>query len=109
MLIMLKKNAIHNTASANEKISLNSSIMSDNAPENSENFPIINWDDFNLNGNKIKNSAEIFGNISFCLSRSINTPSLVKHGQSNTELQALKNVVLKLEAQMFYCPFGSSI
>ena len=42
MLIMLKKNAIHNTASANEKISLNSSIISDNAPENSENFPIIN-------------------------------------------------------------------
>ena len=30
----------------------------------------------------------------------INSPIIVKHGQSNTELQALKNYVLNIEAQM---------
>ena len=35
------------------------------------------------------------------LSHNINSPILVKHSQSNTELQALKNCNLKIEAQMF--------
>ena len=32
--------------------------------------------------------------------RNINTPILEKYGQLNTELQALKNYILKVEPQM---------
>ena len=48
----------------------------------------------------MKKSVEILDNIRPPLSCNINTPILVKHGQSNIELQALKNYILKIEAQM---------
>ena len=34
------------------------------------------------------------------LLHNINSPILVKHGQSNTELKALKNYILNIETQM---------
>ena len=48
----------------------------------------------------IKNSAEILEDIGPPLSHNINSPILLKHGQSNSELQTLKNYILKIEAQM---------
>ena len=47
-----------------------------------------------------QNSAEILDNTRPPISHNINTQILVKHGQSNTELQALQNYVLEIEAQM---------
>ena len=58
----------------------------ENAPTNTGNNSLINCTDFNANGNTLKNSAEIL--------------DFTKHGQSNTELQALKNYILNTEAQM---------
>ena len=49
---------------------------------------------------KKKNSAEILEKIIPSFFCSINTPILEKHGHLNTDLQALKNHRLKIEAQM---------
>ena len=91
---------MQNSASTNENLSLNSSIISDNNPENSENTLLIYCADFSLNRNTIKDSAEILEKIIPSFLRSINTPILEKHGHLNTDLQALKNHVLNIEAQM---------
>ena len=96
-----KENAIHNSASENENLSANSSIISDNNPANSENTLLIDCAECSLNGNTIKNSAKILEKIIPCFWRNINTPILEKHDQLNTELQALKNCILKVEAQMY--------
>ena len=74
-----------------------SSITSQNAPTISRNAPLINCTDFNVNGNTIKNSAEILDDIGPPLSHNISTPILLKHGQSNTKLQTLKYYILKIE------------
>ena len=81
----------------NEQLSSSSSITSENVPTNSGNTSLINWTDFNVNGNTLKNSAETLDN-SPPLSQNLNTPILVKDGQSNIELQALKNYILKIQA-----------
>ena len=81
-------------------MSLNSSVISDNNPANSENTLLIYCSDFSLNGNTIKNLAEFLEKIIPSFLRNINTPILEKQGQLNTELQALKNCILKTEAQM---------
>ena len=52
----------------------------------SVNTPLINCADFNVNGNITKNSAESLDDVGTTLWRNINTPILLKHGQSNTEL-----------------------
>ena len=88
---------ILNSTFTNEKLSSNSSIIFDNAPTNSENNPLINCADFNVNGNTIKNSAEILDNIKPSLSNNNNIPILENHGQSNAELKALKNYILRLK------------
>ena len=90
MLIVLKKKTILNSAPANEKSNSSSSITSENSPAICGNTPVINCADFNVNGNTIKHSVEILDNIRPPLSHNITTPILVKRGQSNTELQALK-------------------
>ena len=95
-----KENAIQNSASTNEKLSSNSSIIYNKNPTNSENTPLKNWADFSLNGKEIWNSAEILEKIVPSFLGNVNTPILVKYGQLNTELQALKNCILKIEAQM---------
>ena len=82
-IVNAKENSeVTDTTIGNENVGSNSSISSD-----------IN----KLSSNK---NTEIVDNISAPLSHNINPPILVKHGQSNTELQALKNYVLKIEAQM---------
>ena len=81
-------------------MSSNSSVISDNNPANSENTLLICCADFSLNGNTIKNLAEILEKIIPSFLRNINTPILEKQGQLNTKLQALKNYILKTEAQM---------
>ena len=92
-------------------MSSNSSIISDKNPANSENTLLkysansentllIYCADFSLNGNTIKNSAKILEKVIPFYLRNINIPILEKHGQLNTELQALKNYILKIEAQM---------
>ena len=81
-------------------MSSNSSVISDNNPANSENTLLICCADFSLNGNTIKNLAEILEKIIPSFLRDINTPILEKDGQLNTELQALKNYILQIEAQM---------
>ena len=95
-----KENTIQNSASANKKLSSSFSITSENAPTISRNVPLINCTDVNVNGNTIKNSADIPDDIGPLLLHNIDTPLLSKHGQSNTELQALKNYILKIEAQI---------
>ena len=75
-------------------------MISANAPTISRNAPLINCTDFNVNRNTTKNSAKILDDIGPPLSRNINTPILLKHGQSNTELQALQNYILKIAPQM---------
>ena len=70
-----------------------STITDENADSNSN----INFDIKKPSSNE---NTEIVGNISSPLSLKINTPLFVKHGQSNTELQALKNYIIKIEAQM---------
>ena len=95
-----KENVIQSSSSANEKFSSSFSITCKNALTIRRNAPLINCTDVNVNGNIIKNSAEILDDIGPPLSHKINTPMLLKHGQSNTELQSLKNFILKIEAQM---------
>ena len=95
-----KEITIQNSASVNEKLSLRSSVTSKNATTISRNALLINCTDFNVNGNKIKNSAQILDDTGPPLSHNINTLILLEHGLSNTELQALKNYILKIEAQM---------
>ena len=81
-------------------MSSNSSVISDNNPANSENTLLIYCADLSLNGNTIKNLAEFLEKIIPSFLHNINTPILEKQGQLNTELQALKNYILKTEAQM---------
>ena len=92
-------------------MSSNSSIISNNNPANSENTLLIysaNSEntlliycaDFSLNGNTIKNSAKILEKIIPFYLRNINSAIFEKQGQLNSELQALKNYILKIEAQM---------
>ena len=66
----------------NENVDSNSNISSD------------------INKTWSNENTEIIDNITPPLSHNIDTPHLVKHGQSNIELQALKNCILKIEAQM---------
>ena len=73
-----KESMIQNFASANEKLSSRSSIISGKAPTNNRNR--------NVNGNTFKNLAEILDTIDQII--------------SNTELQDLKNFILKIENQM---------
>ena len=75
-------------------------ITSENAQTISRNAQLIYCTDFNVNGNTIKNSTEILDDIGPPLSCNINTPVLLKHDESNTDSQALKNYILKIEAQM---------
>ena len=56
---------------------------------------------FGINKTSSNENTEIIDNISPVPSHNIITPLLVKHGQSNTELQTLKNYILKIEAQMY--------
>ena len=84
-------------ASANKTFSSSSSIKYENAVTIRGNTPLINCANFNVNRSKIKNSSEILDDIGPPLSHNINTPILVKHVQSNIELQALKNYFLKIE------------
>ena len=70
-----------------------SSIANENADSNS----IISSD---INKSPSNKNTEIVYNISPPLSHNISILLLVKHGQSNTELQALKNYILKIEARM---------
>ena len=81
-----------------------------NAKENSEvtdsNIGDENVDSssnisFGINKTSSNENTEIIDNISPVSSHNIITPLLVKHGQSNTELQTLKNYILKIEAQMY--------
>ena len=53
-----------------------------------------------INKTSSNENTKIIDNINPPLLHNIDTPLLVKHGQSNTELQALKNYILKIEAQM---------
>ena len=81
----------------NEQLSSSSSIIYENVPTNSGNTSLINCTDSSVNGNTLKNLAETLDN-SPPLPQNLNTPILVKHGQSNIELQALKNYILEIEA-----------
>ena len=81
-----------------------------NAKENSEvtdsNIGDENVDSssnisFGINKTSSNENTEIIDNISPLPSHNIITPLLVKHGQSNTELQTLKNYILEIEAQMY--------
>ena len=92
-------------------MSSNASIISDKNPANSENTSLkysansentllIYCADFSLNGKTIKNSAKILEKVIPSYLLNINIPILEKHGQLKTELQALKNYILKIEAQM---------
>ena len=80
-----------------------------NAKENSEVLDSITGNEkvdsnsnisFDINNTSSNENTEIIDNISPPLLHNIDTPLLVKHGLSNTELQALKNYILKIEAQM---------
>ena len=80
-----------------------------NAKENSEVLDSITGNEkvdsnsnisFDINNTSSNENTEIIDNISPTLLYNIDTPLLVKHGLSNTELQALKNYILKIEAQM---------
>ena len=80
MLIKLKKkkNATQNPAAANENLSSNSSIISDNNPASSENTPLIYCLAFSLHGNTLKNSSEILKKITPSFLRNIEKTSFEK-------------------------------
>ena len=73
-----------------------SSVANENVDSNS----IISSD---INKSPSNENTEIADNISPPLSHNSSILLLVKHGQSNTELQALKNYILKIETQI-KCP-----
>ena len=82
-IVNAKENSeVTDSTIGNENVDSNSNISSD------------------INKTSSNENREIIDNISPPISHNIDTPLLVKHGQSNTELQALKNYILKIEAQM---------
>ena len=82
-IVIAKENSeVPDSTIGNENVDSNSNISSD------------------INKTSSNENTEIIDNISPPLSHNFDTPLLVKHGQSDTELQALKNYILKIEAQM---------